>query len=65
MAAGIKGTKGIDFNLTLPVEIEARVRRRAEATYSRRNEFLRRFIIDNIDVIDPAGAAGPDAEEHP
>lgn len=47
--------KGVSFNQTLPREIAARVDRRASRDYSTRTEWLRRFIIDNIGVIDPEG----------
>jgi hypothetical protein len=30
-----------------------RIDRRADACYSKRQEFIRRFIIENIDIIDP------------
>ncbi len=55
MSAGVKGTKGVVFNMTLPRAICERLDRRADKDYSTRTEWLRRFIIDNIDVIDPEG----------
>ena len=57
MSAGVKGTKGVDFNMTLPAPILARINTRADATYQSRNELLRRFIIENIDVLAPEVAA--------
>lgn len=40
-------------NVTLPAEIEARVLRAAQADDRTPATYLRRFIINNIDVIDP------------
>ena len=53
MSAGVKGSKGDVFNLTLPLPITARIDAHAATIYSARNELLRRFIIDNIDVLAP------------
>ena len=48
-----QGPKGDVFNLTLPSEIADRISAHAHAIYSTRNEIIRRFLIDNIDVIAP------------
>ncbi len=40
-------------NLTLPTEIAERVDRTATRLYVTRQEYIRRFLIDNIDIIDP------------
>ena len=53
MSAGVKGTKGDVFNLTLPHVISARITDHAHTVYSTRNEWLRRFIIDNIEILAP------------
>lgn len=44
--------------ITLPADIDARVQRAARADDRRTAVYLRRFIINNIDVIDP-----PEAED--
>jgi hypothetical protein len=53
VTAGVKGTKGAMCNLTLPTEIAERVDRTATRLYVTRQEYIRRFLIDNIDIIDP------------
>jgi hypothetical protein len=53
MSTGMKGTKGEVFNLTLPTPIADRLTARAAAIYETRNSMLRRFIIENIDVLAP------------
>jgi metal-responsive CopG/Arc/MetJ family transcriptional regulator len=47
------GKKGVNFNLTLPSEIIARIDAEAARVYTSRNELLRRHIIDLIDAIAP------------
>lgn len=56
MASGVKGTKGVAFRQTLPPEITERIDRAATRQYSTRTEYIRRFLIDNIDIIDPKDA---------
>jgi hypothetical protein len=56
MAQGIKGTRGVVFTQTLLGWVIERLDRRAAQDYSTRQEWVRRFLIENIDVIDPEGA---------
>ncbi len=56
MTARKKGAVGAVFQMTLPVPVMERIDRRADACYSKRQEFIRRFIIENIDIIDPPHA---------
>ncbi len=56
MSAGVKGTKGKVINLTIPQPVWARISTAAESRWSSPTEYLRRFLIDNLDALDPPEA---------
>jgi hypothetical protein len=56
MAQGVKGTRGVVVNITIPEDTMKRIEAQAHACFSTRTEYLRRFIIENIDLINPQAA---------
>lgn len=56
MSYGKKGTKGVNFNMTLPPEVVDIIDARADALYSTRNELLRRWICEHVRDIAPEAA---------
>lgn len=53
MAQGVKGTRGVVRNITIPPDIWARIEKAAAAHYSGATGYVARFLIANIDIIAP------------
>jgi hypothetical protein len=55
MAAGVKGTKGIVRNISVPPPIWDRIEAAAAARYASPTGYITRFLIENIDALHPEG----------